>query len=158
MGAKQGSMPMVILVQSQSLGLLVRSSRNSFSLRFEYDAQGGQLEGHSHTDAILLYQGVTVVGFSCEDQLFAVHESAPTMQHLEQPGSSGALHPANASDKISIAVSSEKHCVLQPSKKSVISPQMMDAFNYSLSLYDYLIVTVNCELICDHFTQYQFIN
>jgi hypothetical protein len=122
MGVKQGSMPIVTLAQSQSLGLLVRSSRNSFSLRLEHDAHGGQLEGHSLSDAMLLYQGVTILEFSCEVQLFTVHKSAVTMQHLEQPGSSGALHPANASDEISIAASSEKHCVLEPSKKSVISP------------------------------------
>jgi hypothetical protein len=109
MGAKQGSMPIATLAQSQSWGLLIRSARNSFSLRCEHEAHLGQSEGHSFSDAVLLYQGATIPEFSCEVQLFTVHESIVAMQHMEQPGSSGVLHPANALDEISSAASAEKH-------------------------------------------------
>jgi hypothetical protein len=109
MGAKQGSMPIVTLAQSQSLGLVVRRARNSVSLRCEHEAHLAQSEGHSFSDAMLLYQGVTILEFSREVQLFTVHESGVAMQHLEQPGSSGVLHPAKDSNEISIAAASEKH-------------------------------------------------
>lgn len=109
MGAKRGSMPIATFAQSQSLGLAVRRARNSVSPRCEHEAHIAQSEGHSFSDAMLLYQGVTIPEFSCEVQLFTVHESIVAMQHLEQPGSSGLLHPAKDSDEISIATSADKH-------------------------------------------------
>jgi hypothetical protein len=109
MGAKQGSMPIVTLAQSQSLGLVVRSARNSFSLRCEHEAHLAQSEGHSFSDATLLYHGVANLELWCEVQLFTIQESTVATQHLEQPGSAGVLHPANALGEISIAASTEKH-------------------------------------------------